>query len=133
MCVHARSTTKAFRSLAERFALAGLMPLIFHGDSRDYTMFVDPKDKEGVKRAYTDLSQWHPGSIITDTSAFDISEASGGQFDFSDMIKPEKMLIRDRNVPDSLDLEEKDFDAVYARCLTNGYFSERSSAALEVG
>lgn len=127
MCVHtpyrpASNPAPVMKTLNQRFAELSYVPMTFSDGRTDFTMYVNPRSAEGVKRAYNDLRSWHPKADITDASLLAITQVSRAAFSLRDLARGRGLLMEDRNIPDSLDLDEKSFDAVYARCKENGYF-----------
>lgn len=122
MCIHENTNTPAFRKLEAKFSILGFVALTLVQGSSNFTMFVNPKIGVCVERAFTDLINWHPNARLSEQSADRLSDAPDTAFKYyaAYQLKP----IAGRNVPDSLDLEEDDFDAVYKRCAANGYFDE---------
>lgn len=131
MCVHERITTPQFKTLEQQMKEHGFVALTLSGNGRDFSMFVNPREAICVKRAYTDLRNWHPGAQLSMQSLDRITSGENAAFSYNELCDLDSeggLLVRGRNVPDSLDLDERNFQAVYDRCYQNGYFTKKAPA-----
>lgn len=116
MCVHESENSPAFKKLEAKMKKKGLVAVTLVGwGGANFSMFVNPKEKICIQRAVHDLRTWHP-----DAAGFSMQSEDrlGVYYDLDEL-----RSIPGRRVPDSLDLEEGDAKAVYARCVANGYTS----------
>jgi hypothetical protein len=127
MCIHENVNSPAVQALVEAMVPKGLIPITLVGHigatraRRNYTMFANPNNEEGVRRAIHDLYSWHPNAYVSEQTANRLRRAGWDWDKVFDVIEGASEHIVGRSVPDSLDLDEKNFEAVYARCVENGY------------